>query len=119
MGTAAASRLTGGSQAVSSAPLRYRKYLEDGKQRQREKQLNMPVHLRTGTNPLDMGQTPTYKTVMAAGLEIPVKMAVNPMWSTDLKKMNDRIGMRLEYQRKLSASVPGQTSPELPHMPPK
>merc|ERR1719498_2121775 len=64
------------------------------KQREREKALKRPVHLRPNPcNPLDNGCRPNFKTEQARALELPVQMATNPKWSTDLRNMNNKIGM--------------------------
>jgi len=92
---------------------------EAAKVRARMKQVNMPAHLRTGTNPLDMGCKIEYTTQQARSQTLPIQMAVDPKWSTDLKKTNDKVGQRIEYERKISAAITGSISPELPFMPPK
>lgn len=78
--------------------------------------MEMPAHLRPAPSPTDMGCPPNYVTETARGLTLPVQMAVDPKWSTDLKKMNEKVGACIKYQAKLSSSVPGQISPELPFM---
>eukprot|EP00930_Biecheleria_cincta_P038187 TRINITY_DN26238_c0_g1_i1.p1 TRINITY_DN26238_c0_g1~~TRINITY_DN26238_c0_g1_i1.p1 ORF type:complete len:237 (-),score=42.72 TRINITY_DN26238_c0_g1_i1:71-781(-) len=87
--------------------------------RAREKIMKMPAHLKPGTDPIDQGNPMRYETATAVALDLPVKMAVDPKWSTELKKVNNRVGDRLEYERKLSAACPGSIAPELPHMWPK
>ncbi|CAE8693035.1 unnamed protein product [Polarella glacialis] len=87
--------------------------------RTRAKLLAMPLHLRPSPNPVSMGEPPSMITQQQRSLRVPVMMAVDPFWSTDLKKMNDRIGMRIEYERRLSAACTGSMAPELPHMFPK
>lgn len=89
------------------------------RERARQKQLNMPPHLRTGANPIDMGCPIQYITQEKRSLAVPVRMAVDPKWSTELKHNNDKIGARIEYERSLSAAVTGSMSPELPFMWPK
>jgi len=88
-------------------------------QRALTKKFEMPLHLRTGASPIDMGCLPNLVSEAQRGQALPIKMAVDPKWSTELKKMNDRVGTRIEYERRLSASVMGQIAPELPHMYPK
>ena len=34
-------------------------------------------------------------------------MAVDPKWSTELKRTNDKVGIRIMYERDISASVTG------------
>jgi len=63
---------------------------------------------------------PTVKvTEQMENLSLPIKMATDPYWSTDLKRINGKVGQRLEYERKLSASITGAMVPEVYHMPPK
>lgn len=97
----------------------YHRQREEKAIRVRAKQMEMPLHLRTGTNPLDMGCPANYLPQSLRAAQLPVKMATDPKWSTDLKKLNDRIGMRIEYERTVSASVPGMMSPEMHYMRPK
>ncbi|CAJ1339669.1 unnamed protein product [Effrenium voratum] len=78
--------------------------------------LAMPAHLRPAPSPTEMGCMPNYVTEMARGLKLPVQMAVDPKWSTDLKNLNAKVGACIKYQNNLSSSVPGQMSPELPFM---
>lgn len=89
---------------------------EDRERRERQKALDRPPHLRPGMNPVDHCCLPNLISETHRGLQLPVKMAVDPKWSTELKKMNDRVGQCIEYQARISASMPGQTSPELPFM---
>lgn len=93
--------------------------VQASKDRQRAKQLAMPLHLRTGPNPVDMGHPPNHLTESLRASSLPVQMAVDPKWSTELKRMNDKAGLRIEYERRLSASVTGAMLPELPFMYPK
>jgi hypothetical protein len=93
---------------------------KEGKiQRERQAQLDMPIHLRSGPNPVDAGCLPNYLTEMERALRLPVKMATDPKWSTGLKKMNDKIGKRLEWERKMAAALTGSIVPEWKHMPPQ
>lgn len=88
-------------------------------QRARQAQLDMPIHLRTGVNPIEMGCPRNYLTEMKRCLEVPIQKATDPKWSTDIKKINVKIGQRLEWEKKMSASLTGSIAPELHHMPPK
>lgn len=91
---------------------------EESKQRKRAKDLAMPLHLRCGPNPVDMGCPIRYLTATQDANDGPIKMAVDPKWSTDLKKINNKVGMQIQYEAKLSACI-GGLSPELPFMQPK
>jgi len=104
---------------MRTALMDYMQEHEERRQRERQKQLEMPSHLRTGTNPLTNGAPSTYLTESVRAASLPIKMAVDPKWSTELKKTNNRVGIRAEYERRLSASVTGSIAPELPHMYPK
>eukprot|EP00931_Biecheleriopsis_adriatica_P067445 TRINITY_DN41587_c0_g1_i1.p1 TRINITY_DN41587_c0_g1~~TRINITY_DN41587_c0_g1_i1.p1 ORF type:complete len:244 (+),score=50.91 TRINITY_DN41587_c0_g1_i1:156-887(+) len=104
---------------VRSTLQQYYEFKNGCKERERQKIMDMPAHLKPGTNPVGMGCPPSYETQQAKCLNLPIKMAVEPKWSTELKKTNDRVGQRLEYERKLSAAIPGSMAPELPHMWPK
>merc|ERR1711920_511756 len=88
-------------------------------QRKREKNFAMPLHLRVGPNPVDMGCPRNLITEAQRAATGPVQMAVDPKWSTELKKMNDRVGCRIEYERRIAASVTGSMAPEAHHMIPK
>jgi len=81
-------------------------------ERARLKKLAMPLHLRTGTNPLDMGCLPNWIPQTLRVSSLPVQMAVDPMWSSDLKKTNDRVGQRIEYERFISDVGVSSVSPE-------
>merc|ERR1712232_72314 len=87
--------------------------------RKRQSVLDMPPHLRPTGNPLTHGCMANYKTATQCALERPPQMATDPKWSTELKRMNNRIGQRAKYFTRVSASVPGSLSPEFPYMPPK
>jgi len=133
----AATSLRSGGSRISAASLRsrvseavrheversalddYRAYQQSTKDRERAKRFAMPLHLRTGPSPVYMGFPPRFLAESLDAASRPVKMAVDPKWSTDLKKMNDKVGMRIEYERRLSAAVTGSLAPELPHMYPK
>merc|ERR1740121_27012 len=91
---------------------------EEAKQRKRAKELAMPVHLRCGPNPIDMGCMRSYSTATKEATELPVAMAVDPKWSTELKRINNKVGAQIEYEAKISGVVSG-LSPELPFMQPK
>mmetsp|Transcript_55304 Transcript_55304/g.140277 ORF Transcript_55304/g.140277 Transcript_55304/m.140277 type:complete len:328 (+) Transcript_55304:78-1061(+) len=97
----------------------YQALMKAGKDRERMKRLDMPLHLRTGPSPVYMGHPASYLTETRRAAALPVQMAVDPKWSTDLKRMNDRAGQRIEYERRLSAAISGSISPELIHMYPK
>jgi len=86
------------------------------KDRQRQKLQDMPMHLRPGIDPVNMGCPISYETQTARTLNLPIKMAVDPKWSNDLKKDEVRIGQRLTCNSKLSAACTGSIAPELPHM---
>lgn len=98
---------------------RYHEAQAGKKQRDRQKILDMPLHLRPGVNPIDSGCPCNYVTQQARSLNLPIQMATDPKWSTDIKYMNAKIGKRLEWEKKISASLVGQIIPELHFMPPK
>lgn len=97
----------------------YYEAIESKKQRGRQAQLDMPLHLRTGTDPINTGCPRNYLTEQMRSLSGPIKMATDPKWSTDLKKINGKVGQRLEWERKISASLTGQIIPERKYMPPQ
>eukprot|EP00929_Paragymnodinium_shiwhaense_P085290 TRINITY_DN45708_c0_g1_i1.p1 TRINITY_DN45708_c0_g1~~TRINITY_DN45708_c0_g1_i1.p1 ORF type:complete len:259 (-),score=53.25 TRINITY_DN45708_c0_g1_i1:68-844(-) len=97
----------------------YKSNQQGAADRARDKLMGMPPHLRPGINPIDYGCPVKYETQTSRVLNRPPKMAVDPKWSSDLKRMNDKIGERAKYERALSASVTGSISPELPYMPAK
>eukprot|EP00933_Yihiella_yeosuensis_P066748 TRINITY_DN7117_c0_g1_i2.p1 TRINITY_DN7117_c0_g1~~TRINITY_DN7117_c0_g1_i2.p1 ORF type:complete len:275 (+),score=35.90 TRINITY_DN7117_c0_g1_i2:73-897(+) len=84
--------------------------------RARDKFMAMPIHLRPGASPTDQGYLPNLTSATHRALKLPVSMAVDPKWSTELKKMNDRIGVRIRYENKLAAAITGSMAPELPDM---
>merc|ERR1711948_91156 len=90
----------------------YHKERQDKIARERQKRLEMPLHLRTGASPIDMGCPIQYIPQTLRAAQLPVKMAVDPKWSTELKRTNDKVGIRIEYERLISGSVPGSISPE-------
>jgi len=96
----------------------YYALLKGKEDRAREKFFKMPLHLRGG-DPITNGQPPNFLTESLRAQTRPVQMAVDPKWSTELKKMNDKAGHRIEYERRLSGSVTGAMLPELPYMYPK
>lgn len=97
----------------------YHEACEGKRQRDRQKQLDMPLHLRTGTNPIDTGCPPNYLTQQMRSLTLPIQLMTDPKWSTDIKAMNNKIGQRMEWEKKMSASLSGSISPELKFMPPQ
>jgi len=97
----------------------YLTYKKDQQQRERQKNLEMPMHLRSGPNPLSMGCPRSLTTEIQDGLNEAIRLAIDPKWSTDIHKVNNRVGQRIEYQERLSASVTGAMMPELPYMHPK
>lgn len=102
-----------------SALADYVRAAEEKKQRERQKQLDMPLHLRTGENPISNGCLPNLTSEQMRALALPIQMATDPKWSTDLKRINGKVGLRLEWERKISGSLPGQLVPELKYMPPR
>eukprot|EP00927_Polykrikos_kofoidii_P029318 TRINITY_DN25360_c0_g1_i1.p1 TRINITY_DN25360_c0_g1~~TRINITY_DN25360_c0_g1_i1.p1 ORF type:complete len:214 (-),score=31.28 TRINITY_DN25360_c0_g1_i1:49-690(-) len=97
----------------------YRSNVEAAMDRERQKQFAMPAHLRTGPGPINMGSPPSYVTQTHQAQDLACKMSVDPKWSTDLQRTNLRVMQRCDYNRKLSASVPGAMLPEAKHMRPK
>lgn len=94
--------------------------MEMKKNRERQKAFDRPVHLRPNpSNPLDNGCKPNFTSEQMRALSLPVQMATNPKWSSDLHKINNKIGLRLEWESKMAASMTGSMLPELKHMPPK
>lgn len=97
----------------------YKASAEAAKQRHRAKALAMPIHLRTGPNPIDMGQKRNLITEAQDAATRPVQMAVDPKWSTEIKKMNDRAGDRIKYEAHIAGAIPGSLIPELRYSLPK
>lgn len=88
-------------------------------QRARTKNLEMPVHLRTGTSIIDSGCKTNYTTTQMRSLNLPVQMATDPKWSVDIKRMNNKIGLRVNWERKIAGAITGQMIPEMKYMPPR
>lgn len=95
----------------------YISMLQQSKDRERNKRLAMPLHLRTGPSPVYMGHPATTISESLRASTLPVQMAVDPKWSTEIKKMNYRAGQRIQYEDRQSASV--AMLPEVPFMYPK
>mmetsp|Transcript_1320 Transcript_1320/g.3023 ORF Transcript_1320/g.3023 Transcript_1320/m.3023 type:complete len:191 (-) Transcript_1320:135-707(-) len=89
---------------------------EKKEERKLEAWLKTPAHLRPAPSPTEMGCMPNYVTETMRGLTLPVQKAVDPKWSTELKKVNAKVGACIKYQNSISSSMPGQISPELPFM---
>lgn len=92
---------------------------EAKRKRKQQKTLDMPLHLRPSPNPIDNGCMSNYTTEQMRSLSLPIQMATDPKWSTEIKKINGKIGLRLEWEKKMSAALSGSIIPELKHMPPK
>merc|ERR1711971_252588 len=71
-------------------------------------------HLRQHVS--NMGCPPTTVTTAADAATGPVMTAVDPKWSTNLKRINGKVGMRIKYDNSLSSTGPAM-SPELRFMP--
>lgn len=97
----------------------YYEYMREKKHRDLMKNFERPAHLQVGPNPIDMGCPRITDSEAQRSLTRAIKMAVDPKWSTELKKINDRVGLRLEYQQRLSAAGSGAVIPELNLMQPK
>jgi hypothetical protein len=85
----------------------------DLKDRRRTQSPGHLLHLST----LNMGCPQNLVTQQQRALTLPINMAVQPKWSTELKRMNDKIGERLRWERKISAAQPGSLCPERWFMP--
>lgn len=68
---------------------------------------------------INMGCPQNLVTQQQRTLTLPISMAVNPKWSTDLKRMNDKIGDRMNWERKISGALTGAMCPEKWFMPPQ
>merc|ERR1712224_42560 len=87
-------------------------------QRERRKVQSPGHHLHVSS--LNMG-CPNFnlKTQQQRTLELPISMCVDPKWSSQLKRMNDKIGERLNWEKKISAAITGSVCPERYFMPPQ
>merc|ERR1712151_1170086 len=72
-------------------------------------------HLRR--HPLNQGMGMNLTTTYNRTVQLPVQMANDAKWSTDLKAMDKKLASRLLYQRRLTASTPGAMIPETTHFP--
>jgi len=97
----------------------YHEACEAKRKRKQQKTLDMPLHLRPSPNPIDNGCMSNYVTQQTRSLTLPIQMATDPKWSTEIKKINGKIGLRLEWESKISAALSGSIIPELKHMRPK
>ncbi|CAE7291229.1 unnamed protein product [Symbiodinium natans] len=71
-------------------------------------------HLRRSV--LNMGMPSQQTTTYMAQCSVPVQKAVDPKWSTELKRADWRNAQRIQYDNRLSASIPGSISPEMPFL---
>ncbi|CAK9017957.1 unnamed protein product [Durusdinium trenchii] len=62
---------------------------------------------------LNMGLPPQLTTTYMSQCMVPVQKAVDPKWSTDLKRADWRNAQRIQYDNRLSASTTGSISPEM------
>ncbi|CAJ1338715.1 unnamed protein product [Effrenium voratum] len=62
---------------------------------------------------LNMGLPAQLTTTYNAQCQVPVQKAVDPKWSTDLKRADRRNAQRIQYENRLSAATPGSISPEV------
>eukprot|EP00931_Biecheleriopsis_adriatica_P018807 TRINITY_DN13029_c0_g1_i1.p1 TRINITY_DN13029_c0_g1~~TRINITY_DN13029_c0_g1_i1.p1 ORF type:complete len:203 (+),score=29.75 TRINITY_DN13029_c0_g1_i1:143-751(+) len=67
-------------------------------------------HLRM--SPMQMGGTPSLTTTYTFYSSKPVQMANNPMWSTDLKALDNNLRIQNQGEVRLTAATPGSMSPE-------
>jgi len=73
------------------------------------------AHLKRSS--LQMGVATSYMSTSKSQMIGPVAKAQDPKWSTDLKKVDAVIGLKIQYENRLSASVSGSISPELQYLP--
>eukprot|EP00929_Paragymnodinium_shiwhaense_P013884 TRINITY_DN121731_c0_g1_i1.p1 TRINITY_DN121731_c0_g1~~TRINITY_DN121731_c0_g1_i1.p1 ORF type:complete len:207 (+),score=26.34 TRINITY_DN121731_c0_g1_i1:70-621(+) len=60
---------------------------------------------------INMGAPPNLTTTYQRDSSQPVKMANDPMWSTDLKRIDKKTGKRLTYERRVTGAVQGSLVP--------
>eukprot|EP00438_Fugacium_kawagutii_P003420 Skav211334 [mRNA] locus=scaffold3120:179650:180656:+ [translate_table: standard] len=84
---------------------------EIGKLGRRKVQPDAAAELRRSA--LNMGLPPQLTTTYNSQCWVPVQKAVDPKWSTDLKRADWRNAQRIQYDNRLSASTPGSISPEI------
>mmetsp|Transcript_47018 Transcript_47018/g.102324 ORF Transcript_47018/g.102324 Transcript_47018/m.102324 type:complete len:164 (+) Transcript_47018:49-540(+) len=72
------------------------------------------AHLRR--SPLQMGAPSSFTTTYMHSTSQPISKANDPKWSTDLKKMDRRLGEKNKYERALCGCT-GALSPELRYLP--
>eukprot|EP00930_Biecheleria_cincta_P060769 TRINITY_DN46374_c0_g1_i1.p1 TRINITY_DN46374_c0_g1~~TRINITY_DN46374_c0_g1_i1.p1 ORF type:complete len:226 (+),score=33.24 TRINITY_DN46374_c0_g1_i1:200-877(+) len=66
---------------------------------------------------LQMGVRTEYMTTSKHQQLGPIAKAQDPKWSTDLKRIDAVIGLKIQYENRLSASLTGSISPELQYLP--
>mmetsp|Transcript_37950 Transcript_37950/g.60113 ORF Transcript_37950/g.60113 Transcript_37950/m.60113 type:complete len:243 (+) Transcript_37950:65-793(+) len=93
-----------------------RSALSDFRQLKDRRKTQSPGHL-LHVSCLQMGVPQDLVTQQHRALALPVSMAVQPKWSTELKRMNDKIGERLRWEKKISGTVTGSVCPERWFMP--
>eukprot|EP00440_Ansanella_granifera_P008391 gb/GFBE01009090.1/.p1 GENE.gb/GFBE01009090.1/~~gb/GFBE01009090.1/.p1 ORF type:complete len:243 (+),score=34.10 gb/GFBE01009090.1/:1-729(+) len=72
------------------------------------------AHLRRC--PIQMGVPDQTTSSYKAACAIPVQKAVDPKWSTDLKRRDWLNAERIKYDNRLAAATPGSFSPELKYL---
>lgn len=88
-----------------------RRESQEIKLRRRKVQPDAAAELRRSA--LNMGLPPQLTTTYNSQCWVPVQKAVDPKWSTELKRADWRNAQRIQYDNRLSASTPGSISPEI------
>merc|ERR1719491_1440988 len=99
-------------EAAQQEVVALRSALEDYRIRRAKRDTRSPGH-HLHMSVLNMGcPRGDMVTATARALQLPIKMAVDPKWSTQLHRTNERIGQRLGWEKNISAAVPGAQIPE-------
>ncbi|CAL1159437.1 unnamed protein product [Cladocopium goreaui] len=88
-----------------------RRESQEIKSRRRKVQPDAAAELRRSA--LNMGLPPQLTTTYNSQCMVPVQKAVDPKWSSDLKRADWRNAQRIQYDNRLSASTTGSISPEM------
>lgn len=86
-----------------------------GQKRERKKiKTNYAAHLHR--MPINQGAPAQLSSTYTATCQVPVSKAVDPKWSTELKRLDRNNAERIQYDNRLSAATMGSISPEIKYL---
>lgn len=96
-----------------------RSALEDYRRRKAARPKVVDPYSELRKNPMNWGCHLATVTETAEAYERPVRMAEDPKWTSDIKRIDGKVGDRLKWGLKIAGAVPGSMAPELQYMPPQ